>query len=75
MAEKKIDIANTYVREISEIKYKLQLLEGGYIYEFTNAQCDGALATNVSKLKEMLNDLFRKIEYGDDSDTMNDIFR
>lgn len=65
--EKKIDIKNKYSRELSEIKYILDSLENGRYYEKTGARMDGYLATNISNLKEKLNDLFIKIEYSKES--------
>lgn len=65
--EKKVDIENKYSREIADIKYILDSLEKGRYYENTNVKMDGYLATNIENLKEKLNDLFTKIEYGKES--------
>lgn len=67
MGEENIDLKEKYSNEISEINYILNNLEKGRYYENTGAKIDGYLATNISKLREKLNDLFNKIEYKKDS--------
>ena len=57
-------ISDEYSHELNEIKSKLEQLERGRIYELSGAQMDGYLATNVSQLKEMINDLLNKIQNG-----------
>lgn len=65
--EKVIDIRNGYNMEVNNIRTKLSELENGRIYELTGARMDGSIAQNIQRLKEMLNDLCNKIEYGKDS--------
>lgn len=65
--EKRIDIQNKYSREIGDIKYILNKLENGRYYEKTGAKMDGYLSTNISDLKDKLNELFNKIEYNKES--------
>ncbi|MET3657807.1 hypothetical protein [Sporosarcina psychrophila] len=76
MKNKVVDIENQFSVEIDRIKYILSGLENGYVYELTGVQGHGAIATNVSNLKKELNDLFRKIQYGETSDLyeMSDLF-
>lgn len=75
--KKKINLRKIYTFEIQKITNKLHDLEEGRIYEFTKYGQDGYLSTNISKLKEMLNDLLHKIEFGENSikDELNDLFR
>lgn len=72
MSDIKVDIAKRYSREIQDISNKLNYLEQGRIYEFTKAQMDGYLATNIGHLKKMFDELISKIEYGEDS-TMEEL--
>lgn len=58
------EISKEYSHELSEINHKLDMMERGRIYELSGAQMDGYLATNVSQLKEMINDLLNKIQNG-----------
>lgn len=67
MSEKKVDVSQRYRHEILDIKNKLQQLEDGRIYEFTKAQMDGYLSTNIGQLKKMISELLYKIEYDKDS--------
>ena len=57
-------ISDEYSHELNEISNKLAQMERGRIYELSGAQMDGYLATNVSQLKEMINDLLNKIQNG-----------
>ena len=57
-----IDISGRFSHELHQISYKLSQLEDGRIYEFTKIRSDGSLNYNAKKLKEMLVDLFLKIE-------------
>lgn len=57
-------ISDEYSRELNDISNKLTQMERGRIYELSGAQMDGYLATNVSQLKEMINDLLDKIQNG-----------
>lgn len=56
------EISKEYSHELSEINHKLDMMERGRIYELSGAQMDGYLATNVSQLREMFNDLLNKIQ-------------
>lgn len=58
------EISKEYSHELSEINHKLDMMERGRIYELSGTQMDGYLATNVSQLKEMINDLLNKIQNG-----------
>ena len=57
-----IGIAKRYSSEIREIANKLNELEKGRIYEFTNSRMDGALATNIKQLHVMISGLLSKID-------------
>ena len=59
-------IADEYSHELCEIKNKLAQLERGRIYEWSGAQMDGYLATNVEQLRKMINELLSKIQNGQD---------
>ncbi|WP_404427729.1 hypothetical protein LG296_06790 [Ureibacillus chungkukjangi] len=61
--DKKVEIINKYDREIMDIKHKLDQLENARIYELTDVKMDGALATNIQQLRNMLSELIYKIEY------------
>ena len=60
----KYQISDEYSHELCEIKSKLAQLERGRIYELSGAQMDGYLATNISQLKKMINELLSKIQNG-----------
>ena len=66
--EKSVDVTGRYSREIEEIKYILQNIENGRYYENSGARMDGYLSTNITKLRENLRDLIKKIEYNLNSD-------
>ena len=68
MENKKIDIANDYSRELTEISYILNNLEGGRIYEKTGWTQDGYLATNIQKLRKEITGLLIKVQNGDEAD-------
>ncbi|NCC00673.1 MAG: hypothetical protein EOM34_08330 [Clostridia bacterium] len=76
--EKKIDVKNKYSSEISEINYILEGLyhERIYGYNGNNSRMDGSLQHNISELTKKLNQLFKKIEYGQNSvsDELGEIF-
>ena len=57
-------ISDEYSHELNDISNKLAQMERGRIYELSGAQMDGYLATNVSQLREMFNDLLNKIQNG-----------
>lgn len=63
-----VDVFDKYSGEISKIKYKLDQLEKGRIYELTDAKMDGYLSTNIEQLRESINDLLYKIEFNKESD-------
>jgi hypothetical protein len=61
-SEEKIKaVRNAYGHELNDIRYRLQNLENGRIKEFTDADMDGYLATNISALRKEINDLLYKI--------------
>lgn len=68
MSRKKLDysISKEYSHELLKISNKLKQLENGRIYELSGAQMDGYLATNILQLRELLNDLLQKIQYGEE---------
>ncbi|MEW4271735.1 hypothetical protein [Priestia megaterium] len=72
-----LGIREKYSREIQDIGNKLRDLENGRIYELTDAQMDGYLATNIGKLRDMLQDLIVKIDTQAPSinDEFDDFFR
>ena len=72
--EKVIDVKKRYGHEINEIKNKLNQLENGRVYEISGYQGDGYLATNISQLKKMLNELINKLEYNKES-VIDEIFK
>lgn len=65
--EKVLDVKKRYSEEIEKIDYILRNLENGRYYEKSGATMDGYLATNISKIRENLDDLIQKIEYNKDS--------
>lgn len=66
MSGKKLDykISEKYEEELLNIQSKLEQISSGRVYEISNVRNDAYLATNVSQLKEMLNDLLSKIQNG-----------
>lgn len=68
MSKSKLDykISDCYSHELNEISNKLNQMERGRVYELSRAQMDGYLATNVSKLREMIAELLHKIQNGED---------
>ena len=68
LKNKSVDVRERYCREIGEIEYILKNLEEGRYYEKTSARGDGYLATNITNLRNKLNDLINKVEYNLDSD-------
>lgn len=57
-------ISDEYSHELNDIRNKLDQMERGRIYELSGAQMDGYLATNVTQLRKMINDLLNKIQNG-----------
>ena len=74
---KTVDVINQYNRELMNIKNKLIQLENGRVYDLTGVQMDGYLATNIVQLREMIEDLIYKIEYGEESinERLKDVHR
>jgi hypothetical protein len=72
MSENSLGIARRYSHEIQDIANKLRDLENGRIYELTNAQMDGYLATNINQLRKMIRELLSKIDNQEES--VNDLF-
>ncbi|MEI4526821.1 hypothetical protein [Priestia megaterium] len=72
-----LGIRERYSREIQDIGNKLRALENGRIYELTNAQMDGYLATNIGQLRDMFQDLIVKIDKQAPSinDKFDDLFK
>lgn len=69
--EKKVDIKDRYSRELEEIRYILQNLKNGRVYELPGgSRMDGSLEHNATKLEKLIKDLLHKIEY--DKDSIND---
>lgn len=67
---KTIDIRKRYSAEINHISNKLNQLEKGRIYDPKKGnKMDGALDKNIEQIREMLNELFHKIEYNKESAT------
>ncbi len=64
------EIKSKYSYEINSIRHRLRLLEEGRIKEFTGANMDGYLATNIVNLRKELNELLHKII--NESDSHND---
>jgi hypothetical protein len=67
MSENNLGIAKRYSMEIQDIGNKLRDLENGRIYELTDAQMDGYLATNIIHLRKMISELLHKIDNQKDS--------
>lgn len=67
--EKKVDVKKRYSQELNSIAYILQNLENGRYYEKSGAKMDGYLANNIIKLRNELDELLDKIEYGKESVT------
>ncbi|GGF76716.1 hypothetical protein GCM10010912_22290 [Paenibacillus albidus] len=77
MEEKVVDVSGVYNLEISKIKNLLSDLENGRIYDLhKHVKAYGSLQTKVEQLKEMLNDLVHKVEYGKKStaDEIGELF-
>jgi len=72
-----MNIKERYTLEILNIKTRLKDLENGRITEFTGANGDGSLATNISNLRKDLNDLFRKInnDLPSELEELDDLFQ
>ena len=62
MDERKTNIVDEYSHEIDEIRYILNNLERGRIYERTGWSQDRYLATNIQKLRKEIVNLLVKIQ-------------
>lgn len=62
MSTGKLGIRDKDQIEIENIRDLLKDLQAGRIQELTGAESDGALSTNIIKLRKMLNDLIKKID-------------
>ena len=65
-------INERYTNELLDIASRLQRLKDGKVYELTNVQSDGFIATNVDKLKDQVNKLLGKIQ--NDGQANDEIF-
>lgn len=68
MDARKTNIVDEYSHEINEIRYILNNLERGRIYEKTGWSQDGYLATNIQKLRKEIVNLLVKIQDGGPGD-------
>ena len=50
-------IEERYTSELADIASRLDKLRNGRVYELSNVQSDGFIATNVDKLKDQVNKL------------------
>ena len=55
-------IEERYTSELADISSRLDKLRNGRVYELSNVQSDGFIATNVDKLKDQVNKLLGKIQ-------------
>ena len=55
-------IEERYTSELADIASRLDKLRNGRVYELSNVQSDGFIATNVDKLKDQVNKLLGKIK-------------
>ncbi|RUL51119.1 hypothetical protein [Lysinibacillus antri] len=78
MSNNQQKLREKYEHEIREINYILKNLEEGRIYGLGSNvdRSAGSLQTNISKLRERLNDLFYKVENNkpSDSETLQEAF-
>ena len=65
-------IEERYTSELADIASRLDKLRNGRVYELSNVQSDGFLATNVDKLKDQVNKLLGKIQ--NDGQANDEIF-
>ena len=68
MDARKTNIVDEYSHEINEIRYILNNLERGRIYEKTGWSQDEYLATNIQKLRKEIVNLLVKIQDGEPGD-------
>ena len=55
-------IKERYTSELADIASRLDKLKNGRVYELSNVQSDGFIATNVEQLKDQINELLGKIQ-------------
>ena len=65
-------IEERYTSELADIASRLDKLRNGRVYELSNVQSDGFIATNVDKLKDQVNKLLGKIQ--NDGQANHEIF-
>jgi hypothetical protein len=65
-------IEERYTSELADIASRLDKLRNGRVYELSNVQSDGFIATNVDKLKDQVNKLLGKIQ--NDGQANDEIF-
>lgn len=65
-------IEERYTSELADIASRLDKLRNGRVYELSNVQSDGFIATNVDKLKYQVNKLLGKIQ--NDGQANDEIF-
>ena len=65
-------IEERYTSELADIASRLDKLRKGRVYELSNVQSDGFIATNVDKLKDQVNKLLGKIQ--NDGQANDEIF-
>jgi len=57
-------IEERYTSELADIASRLDKLRNGRVYELSNVQSDGFIATNVDKLKDKENRFLGKFQNG-----------
>ena len=65
-------IEERYTSELADIASRLDKLRNGRVYDLSNVQSDGFIATNVDKLKDQVNKLLGKIQ--NDGQANDEIF-
>ena len=65
-------IEERYTSELADIASRLDKLRNGRVYELSNVQSDGFIATNVDKLKDQVKKLLGKIQ--NDGQANDEIF-
>ena len=65
-------IEERYTSELADIASRLDKLRNGRVYELSNVQSNGFIATNVDKLKDQVNKLLGKIQ--NDGQANDEIF-
>ena len=72
MSKLDYEIEERYTSELADIASRLDKLRNGRVYELSNVQSDGFIATNVDKLKDQVNKLLGKIQ--NDGQANDEIF-